>query len=139
MEEHVSGEGYRLAEGLEVTTGDTWVVPHVGLALLRALASSIGLTAGVSKALASRRVVVHDGRRVIADLACAIADGTEVISNFRVMADQGEVFGLVASVPMCWRALAEIAARRGRAKSVGDLCALVTRSQLGFAGVCPFG
>jgi hypothetical protein len=47
--------------------------------------------------------------RVLADLACAIADGAEVISDFRVMADQQELFGLVASVPTCWRALSEIA------------------------------
>ena len=34
---------------------------------------------------------------MIADLACAIADGAEVISDFRVMGDQDELFGLVAS------------------------------------------
>ena len=47
---------------------------------------------------------------MIADLACAIADGAEVISDFRVMGDQDELFGLVASVPACWRALSGIAA-----------------------------
>jgi hypothetical protein len=47
---------------------------------------------------------------MIADLACAIADGAEVISDFRVMGDQDELFGLVASAPACWRALSEIAA-----------------------------
>jgi Transposase DDE domain group 1 len=31
-----------------------------------------------------------------------------VISDFRVMADQQELFGLVASVPTCWRVLSEI-------------------------------
>ena len=44
-----------------------------------------------------------------ADLACAIADGSEVISDFRVMGDQKELFGLVASVPTVWRTLDEIA------------------------------
>jgi hypothetical protein len=58
---------------------------------------------------------VHDRGRVVADLACAIADGAEVISDFRVMADQQELFGLVASVPTCWRALNEIASGGGRA------------------------
>ena len=52
---------------------------------------------------------------MLADLACAIADGAEVISDFRVMADQGELFGLVASVPTCWRALNEIAGGGSRA------------------------
>ena len=96
-------------KGLEVTTDGTGIVSHAGLALLRALADNIGLTGGLSRALASRRLLVHDRGRVVADLACAIADGAEVISDFRVMADQGELFGLVASVPTCWRALSEIA------------------------------
>ena len=51
----------------------------------------------------------------MADLACAIADGGEVISDFRVMADQRELFGLVASVPTTWRTLDEIAAGGQRA------------------------
>jgi hypothetical protein len=38
-----------------------------------------------------------------------------VISDFRVMADQRELFGRVASVPTCWRALDEIAAGGQRA------------------------
>jgi hypothetical protein len=52
---------------------------------------------------------VHDRGRVLADLACAIADGTEVISDFRVMGDQRELFGPVASVPTTWRMLSEVA------------------------------
>jgi hypothetical protein len=34
---------------------------------------------------------------VLAGLACAIADGAEVISDVRVMGDQEDLFGLVAS------------------------------------------
>jgi Transposase DDE domain group 1 len=101
-------------KGLEVTVGGTGIVSHAGLALLRALADRTGLTAALSKALASDRVLVHDRGRVLADLACAIADGAEVISDFRVMADQRDLFGLVASVPTCWRALDEIATGGGR-------------------------
>jgi hypothetical protein len=95
--------------GLEVTADGTGIVSHAGVALLRALADKSGLTAGLPEALASRRLLVHDRGRVLADLACAIADGAEVISDFRVMADQGGLFGAVASVPTCWRALDEIA------------------------------
>ena len=47
---------------------------------------------------------------MLANLACAIADGGEVISDFRVLADQKELFGQVASVPTTWRMLSEIAA-----------------------------
>src|SRR5215471_17387451 len=92
--------------GLEVTAGGTGVVSHAGLVLLRALADKTGLAEGLSKALASDRVLVHDRGRVLADLACAIADGAEVISDFRVIGDQRELFGQIASVPTCWRALA---------------------------------
>ena len=69
--------------------------------MLRAAADRSGLTCGLSRALATRRLVAHDRGRVRADLACAIADGAEVISDFRVMADQQGLFGLVASVPTC--------------------------------------
>ena len=100
--------------GLEVTAGGTGVVSHAGLALLRALADKTGLAEGLSRALASDRVLVHDRGRVLADLACAIADGAEVISDFRVMGDQRALFGLVASVPTCWRALHEAAAGGSR-------------------------
>jgi hypothetical protein len=51
----------------------------------------------------------------MADLACAIADGGEVISDFRVITDQKELFGSVASVPATWRTLDEIAAGGPRA------------------------
>jgi len=54
---------------------------------------------------------------VLADLACAVADGAEVISDFRVMTDQQELLGLVASVPTAWRTLDEIAAGGDRAES----------------------
>lgn len=45
----------------------------------------------------------------MSDLTCAIVDGARVISDFRVMGDQRELLGSVASVPTAWRALKEIA------------------------------
>ena len=51
---------------------------------------------------------------MLADLARAIADGAGVVSGFRVMGDQRELFGLIASVPACWRPLNEIAAGGSR-------------------------
>jgi hypothetical protein len=79
------------------------------------LSGKTGLTGGLSRALASARILVHDRGRVLAGLACAIADGARVISDFRVMSDQAELFGLVASVPAAWRTLKEIARAGGRA------------------------
>jgi DDE family transposase len=103
------------SKGLEVTGGGTGVVSHAGLAVLRQLSDKTGLTSGLSQALASNRVLGHDRGRVLSDLACAIADGAEVISDFRVMRDQGVLFGPVASVPTAWRALAEIGGGGDRA------------------------
>jgi hypothetical protein len=113
--------------GLRVTADGTGIVSHAGVALLRALADGTGLTAGLSKALASRRLLVHDRGRVMADLACSIADGGEVISDFRVMGDQGELFGLVASVPTAWRALDEIAG--GGERALGKITAAVNAAR----------
>jgi hypothetical protein len=113
--------------GLEVTGGGRGVVSHAGLALLRHLADKTGLTGGLSRALATARIVVHDRGRVVADLACAIADGARVISDFRVMSDQRELFGLVASVPTAWRTLAEIG--RGGARADRRITAAVNAAR----------
>jgi hypothetical protein len=86
-------------KGLRVTADGTGIMSHAGVTLVRALSDKIGLTAGLSKALATGRLLVHDRGRVLAGLACAIAGGGEVISDFRVIGDQEELFGLVASVP----------------------------------------
>ena len=114
-------------KGLKVTAGGTGVVSHAGVTLIRGLSDAVGLTAGLSRALASGRLLVHDRGRVLADLACAIADGGEAISDFRVIGDQGELFGLVASVPTVWRALSEIAA--GGAATAGRITAAVNAAR----------
>src|SRR6266702_3375384 len=66
-------------------------------------------------------------RRVLADLACVIADGGEAVSDFRLIGDQGELFGLVASVPTVWRTLSEIAA--GGARTAGRLTKAVNAAR----------
>ena len=103
------------SRGLEVTGGGTGVVSHAGLVLLRQLADRTGLTTGLSAVLPAPDGGLDRGR-VFADLACAIADGARVISDFRVMGDQRELFGPVASVPTAWRALKEAASGGDRAR-----------------------
>jgi hypothetical protein len=115
------------AKGLRVTADGTGMVSHAGVVLIRALVDNTGLTAGLSRALASRRLLVHDRGRVLADLACAIADGGEVISDFRVIGDQEDLFGLVASVPTAWRTLDEIA--RGGQRALGKITAAVNAAR----------
>jgi hypothetical protein len=114
------------SRGLEVTGGGTGVVSHAGLALLRQLSDRTGLVPGLSAALPSPPGG-HDRGRVLADLACAIADGARVISDFRVMGDQRELFGPVASVPTAWRALSEIAAGGDRRRQ--KVTAAVSRAR----------
>jgi hypothetical protein len=75
------------SRGLDVTGGGTGLVSHAGLALLRQLSDRTGLTSGLSAALPSR-LGGDDRGRVFSDLACAIADGARVISDFRVVGDQ---------------------------------------------------
>lgn len=117
----MNGTGWSRA--LEVTGGGSGVVSHAGLVLLRGIADRTGLTGGLSRALAGRRLVVHDRGRVLADLACAIADGAQVISDFRVVADQAGLLGPVASVPTAWRTLEEIG--RGGTRTAGRIDAAV--------------
>ena len=73
---------------------------HAGLVLLRALADQTRVTAGLSKALAAPRLLIHDRGRVLADLAVAIAGGAEVISDFVVLGGLREVTGPVAWCPL---------------------------------------
>ena len=50
----------------------------------------------------------------------AIADGARVISDFWVMSDQQELFGLMASTPTAWRTLTEIAGTGGTGRTGGS-------------------
>jgi hypothetical protein len=100
------------SRGLEVTGGGTGVVSHAGLVLLQELADRTRPDGGAVGALPSP-AGGHDRGRVCADLTYAIADGARVISDFRVMGDQRELFGPVASVPTTWRALKQAAVGGG--------------------------
>ena len=115
------------ASGLEVTGDGTGIVSHAGLGLVRRLADKTGLTGGLSQALFSGRVLGHDRGRVLADISCAIADGARAISDFRVLADQEEAFGQVASVPTAYRTLEEIT--RGGTRTEKKLTAAISAAR----------
>jgi hypothetical protein len=93
-----------------VTTGGKGVVSHVGARLLCELANDLSLTERLSAAMAptKRRRRGHDRGEVLVDLAVALADGATTISDLRVLSDQPELFGEVASVPTAWRTLEAI-------------------------------
>ena len=111
---------------LVVATGGKGVVAHAGARLLCDLADDLGLTDGLSAAMAptKKRRRGHDRGRVLVDLAVALADGATSISDLRVLSNQPALFGEVASVPTAWRtldaidaaALARIAAARAQAR-----------------------
>jgi hypothetical protein len=95
---------------ITVTADGAGVVSHAGSRLLADLADRSTLTGQLSQALAGLRSprAVHDPGRVLVDLAVAVADGAEAISDIALLGDQAAVFGLVASDSTCWRTLAEI-------------------------------
>jgi Transposase DDE domain group 1 len=111
---------------LKVTGDGRGVVGHAGTRLLSDLADRLGLTAGLSTAMAptKQRRRGHDRGRVLADLAVMIADGGTAISDLAVLRDQPNLFGEVASTPTAWRtleavdaaALARIAQARAAAR-----------------------
>ena len=95
---------------LVVTTGGKGVVAHAGARLLCDLAEGLGLTAGLSAAMAptKRRQRGHDRGRVLVDLAVALADGATAISDLAVLRGQPALFGEVASVATAWRTLGAV-------------------------------
>ncbi len=115
---------------ITVTADGAGVVSHAGTRLLTDLADASTLTTELSTALhgVRGRRRRHDPGRVLVDLAVAIADGAEAISDIAVLADQRALFGAVASDSTCWRLLdtlddrasAWIAAARARAREVAS-------------------
>jgi len=92
---------------VKMTGGGTGLVNHAGARLLADLADKVGLTAGLSAAMAptKQRRRGHDRGRVLVDLAVAIADGATTISDLAVLRNQPDLFGDVASHATAWRTL----------------------------------
>jgi hypothetical protein len=92
---------------LKVSADGRGVVGHAGARLLSDLADEVGLTGGLSAAMAptKQRRRGHDRGQVLTDLAVMIADGGTAISDLAVLRDQPNLFGEVASTPTAWRTL----------------------------------
>jgi type VI protein secretion system component VasA len=99
------------------------VVSHAGAELLREMAEFTGLSAAWDAALLGtyKALPIHLPGRVLADMAVAIADGADSISDLAVLRDQPQLFGAVASTPTAWRVLDRVSSahlallRQGRA------------------------
>jgi hypothetical protein len=94
-----------------VVTGDgKHVAAHVGSRLVCDLADELGLTEGLSVAMAptKQRRRGHDRGRVLVDLAVMLAGGGETITDLAVLRDQPRLFGEVASLATAWRTLEAI-------------------------------
>jgi len=114
----------RLAK-MRVTADGEGVVSHAGVELLRELAGFTGLIDAWDAALIDtyKAIPIHFPGSVLVDLAVAIADGADSISDLRALRDQPDLFGAVASKPTAWRVLDRVdnthlpALRAGRAQA----------------------
>ena len=96
----------RLAR-VKVTADGEGVVSHAGAELLRELAGHTGLIDAWDAALIGtyKAMPIHFPGSVLADLAVAIADGADSISDLKALRDEPDLFGPVASTPTTWRVL----------------------------------
>lgn len=77
--------------------------------MLHLLGDRVGLSAALSSAPAVRGFHPDiDRRRLLADLAMAVADRATAIDDLKTLRDHGELFGSVASTSTAWRGLDEI-------------------------------
>jgi hypothetical protein len=114
------------AQTVEVRADGEGLVSHAGAFLLVELADRIGLTAALSEAMAPTRErrSAHDPGVVLRDLAVAIADGGDHVTDLGVLRGQEALFGVVASETTAHRVLKSIDAgllegiRGARAKAL---------------------
>jgi hypothetical protein len=97
---------------VKVTADGQGVVSHAGAELLRELAGFTGLIDAWNKALIGtyKAIPIHFPGAVLADLAVAIADGADSISDLAALRDQPGLYGPVASTPTAWRVLDRVSA-----------------------------
>ena len=114
------------SQTVEVRADGEGLVSHAGAFLLVELADRLGLTAALSEAMAPTRErrSAHDPGVVLRDLAVAIADGGDHVSDLGVLRGQEPLFGAVASETTAHRVLKSVdaclleAIRDARAKAL---------------------
>lgn len=100
----------RASRRVRVTGDGKGVASHAGALLVAELADRVGLTEGLSNAMAHtrRRRSAHDPGTVLTHLAVALADGGDCLADVAVLRNQPDLFGEVASDPTVWRVLDSI-------------------------------
>jgi len=95
---------------VEVAADGEGLVSHAGAALLVELADRVGLTAGLSGALAGtrERCCAHDPGRVVRDVAVMLADGGDCVTDMDAYRGQERLFGARASETTTHRVLKSI-------------------------------
>lgn len=114
------------AQTVEVRADGEGLVSHAGAYLLVELTDRLGLTDALSGAMAPTRErrSAHDPGVVLRDLAVAIADGGDHVSDLGVLRGQEPLFGAVASETTAHRVLKSVdaclleAIRGARAKAL---------------------
>jgi Transposase DDE domain group 1 len=98
------------AQTVEVRADGEGLVSHAGAFLLTELADRIGLTEALSEAMAPSRErrSAHDPGVVLRDLAVAVADGGDCLSDLGVLRGQEPLFGRVASESTAHRVIKSI-------------------------------
>lgn len=83
---------------------------HAGTRLVADVADRAGVGRDLSAALTPMlgRARRHDPGEVLVDLALMLVDGGECVSDLKVLRDQPDLFGRVASQPTAWRLLDSI-------------------------------
>jgi hypothetical protein len=115
--------GRRSLRTVDVRADGTGLSSRAGTVLVALVADRVGLTAGVSDALAGTRErrSGHEPGRVFCDLAVMLADGGRCVSDLAALAGQASLFGEVASVSTARRVMLSVGApelagiRRARA------------------------
>ena len=100
----------RASQRVKVTGDGKGVASHAGALLVAELADRVGLTTGLSAAMAHtrRRRSAHDPGVVLAHLAVSLADGGDCLADVAVLRNQPDLFGQVASDPTVWRVIDSI-------------------------------
>jgi hypothetical protein len=86
-------------------------VSQAGAVLLLRTAETVGLTSGLSQALASWRkpLALHDPGKILLDLAIAVALGGDCLADIGTLRAEPAVFGAVASDPTVSRTIMTLA------------------------------